>query len=232
MNKIFSYLLLLNIAFSGGCKTVNNDGWAMNFKYFQDKERYKFKNSGRGWASNHESSPHKNRFNKADAWGGAKNSSADPMRFNKTDTWSAYFKPHYNVDRYCKNKGWSIDFRSDLNPERFNKFNSHFFVMPAPNYAALKFNDSFSTTNKTKQGAFTFNKKKKAVKEKNKFRFRSKPRTNDTFGPNVEKKKYDDFSYNKKKKRVTKNKKLFKRKKEKPYKRKEDMQLELFEFKP
>jgi len=189
------------------------DGWAMDFRYELDKERYNSKGAGKGWSVGNSSKQKSNRYQKADSW-------------------SAYFKPHYNVERYCKNKGWAIDFRSNLNPKRFNSFNSNFFVMPASKYEALRFNDSFSTSKKSKEGAFSYSEKDKTVKQKFVFRFKKKPITNDTFGPNVKKREYTDNVYNKKKKAVTKKKKIFKRKREKPYKRKDDMNLDLFPFKP
>ncbi|OQA00934.1 MAG: hypothetical protein BWY70_00555 [Bacteroidetes bacterium ADurb.Bin408] len=211
--KRFKYILSFIFLFLCGCKAIKTDGWAVDFRYELDKERYGKIGHGSGWASNFKSS-------------------LNPLRFNSPDGWAANFKPHYNVDRYCRNNGWAVDFRSSLSPERFNIFNSSFYVMPAPSYTPLKFNDSFGSVAKSKEGAFAFSKKKKTVTEKSSFRFRKKPRTSDSFGPNVEKKEYKTHVYDKKKKRVVKRKGLFKRKREKPYKRKENMELDLFEFKP
>ena len=194
------------------CKLYKAQGWATDFRYALDKERYKGKGSGGGWASNFESPFSKNRFGKSDGWASGGVS-------------------HYNIDKNCKNKGWSVDFRSSLSSNRYNSLNSSFFVLSAPKFAPLKFHDSFGTSGKSKEGGFAFNKKNKSVKEKKSFRFKSKPRTNDSFGPNVVKKDYKDNVYNKKKKRVTKTKGLFKKKKEKPYKRRKDMELDLFQFK-
>lgn len=267
MLKQLFYILILGIFFwASSCKVNKSGGWAPDFRYELDKERYNSKGSGKGWAGSFQSSFAKNRFNKSDGWasnfkssfsnksaggGWASNfqSSYNKNRFNKSDGWASNFKPSsgktssgggwaanfqpsYKFNKNCENKGWSIDFRSNLSPERFNVFNSNFYVMPASNYSALKFSDSFSTSKKSNEGGFAFNKKNKKVKQKWIFKFKSKPLTNDSFGPNVEKKDYKDNVYNKKKKKVTKTKGIFKRKKEKPYKRKKDMNLDLFQFKP
>ena len=195
------------------CVVIKSDGWAVDFRRELDKKRYNKTFSGRGWAGNFQSNFSKDRF-------------------HKSDSWSGYFKPHYNVERYCKNEGWAIDFRSNLNPDRFSRFNSNFFVMPSPKYQALRFSDSFSRTKNTKEGAFIFSKKDKSVKQKRIFKFRKKPMTNDSFGTNVEKREYRDNVYNKKKKTVTKRKGIFKRKREKPYKRNDKMEMNLFPFNP
>lgn len=169
--------------------------------------------SGRGWASNFQSPLSKERFNKSDGW-------------------ASNLGSHGDFDKHCKNKGWAIDFRSNLKSDRFNNPGSGFFVLSAPKYEALKFSDSFSSgSRKAKEGGFAFNNKNKSVKKKWIYKFIPKPITKDSFGPNVEKKHYKDNVYNKKKKRVTKTKGLFKRKREKPYKRKKDMELDLFQFK-
>ena len=213
--KQLSYILILTfLLLSLSCKIFKQKGWADNFKYALDQEKYNGKGSGKGWASNFQSP-----FSRE--------------RFSKSDGWATNFGSHDNFSKHCKNKGWAIDFRSNLKSDRFNNSGSGFFVLSSPKYEALKFSDSFSSgSRKAKEGGFVFNDKNKSVKKKWIFNFKSKPITKDSFGSNVEKKHYKDNVYNKKKKRVTKTKGLFKRKREKPYKRKKDMELDLFQFKP
>jgi len=212
-----------------GSRFGKSDGWASNFQSPFSKNRF---SKSDGWASNFQSPFSKNRFSKSDSWASNFKSPFSKNRFSKSDGWAANFKPNYNFDKDCKNKGWNIDFRSDLSGDRYNAFNSGFFVLQRPKYEPLKFSDSFSSSGKSKEGGYIYNKKNKTVKEKTKFRFRSRPVTNDSFGPNVVKKEYKHNVYNKKKKRVTKHRGLFKRKREKEYKRKENMDLDLFNFKP
>ena len=142
MLKQLSYILILTfLLLSLSCKIFKQKGWADNFKYALDQEKYNGKGSGKGWASNFQSP-----FSRE--------------RFSKSDGWATNFGSHDNFSKHCKNKGWAIDFRSNLKSDRFNNSGSGFFVLSSPKYEALKFSDSFSSgSRKAKEGGFVFNDK-------------------------------------------------------------------------